>query len=139
MTVYPKAAMSKEEFGEILAHYIQKSRGIEVEHTFNVNLVDEGGNVQQTFDTDDTFGLVCAVGAVIKKFEPAILKQYEGVDEYGLDIYEKQTGRLFLQIDRNIHERGVKDVRFNIDIFEEFGYPVVMLDMVHNCIVHFYD
>jgi hypothetical protein len=139
MTVYPKATMSKEEFGEILAEYIQKSRAIEVEHTINIHLIDENGTEISTIDTDDMYGLVLAIGAVIRRFEPGILQQYEGLDEYGLDIYDKRDGKKLLQIDRNIHKEGVEDVRFNIEVFKEFGFPVPALDMARNYMVHFYD
>lgn len=139
MTVYPKATMSKEEFGEILAEYIQKSRAIEVEHTINIHLMDENGTEISTIDTDDMYGLVLAIGAVIRRFEPAILQQYEGFDEYGLDIYDKRDGKKLLQIDRNIHKKGIDDVRFNIEVFREFGFPVPALDMARNYMVHFYD
>jgi hypothetical protein len=139
MTVYPKATMSKEEFGEILAEYIQKSRAIEVEHTINIHLMDENGIERGAVDTDDIYGLMCAVGAVIRRFEPAILQQYEGLDEYGLDIYDTRDGKKLLQIDRNIHKEGVEDVRFNKEVFKEFGFPVPALTMTRNYMVHFYD
>lgn len=139
MTVYPKATMNKEELGEILAEYIQKSRGIEVDHTVDFHLMDENGTETSTIDTDDIFGLMCAIGAVIRRFEPAILKQYKGLDEYGLDIYDKRDGKKLLQIDRNIHKQGVNDVRFNIEVFKEFGFEVPALDMVRNYMVSFYD
>ena len=139
MTVYPKATMSKEELGEILAEYIQKSRGIEVDHTLDIHLMDENGTETSTIDTDDIFGLMCAIGAVIRRFEPAILKQYKGVDEYGLDIYDKRDGKKLLQIDRNIHKQGVNDVRFNIEVFREFGFEVQALNMVRDYMVSFYD
>lgn len=131
--------MSKEELGEVIAEYIQKSRGIEVDHTLDIHLMDENGTETSTIDTDDIFGLMCAIGAVIRRFEPAILKQYKGVDEYGLDIYDKRDGKKLLQIDRNIHKEGVNDVRFNIEVFREFGFEVPALDMARNYMVSFYD
>lgn len=131
--------MSKEELGEILAEYIQKSRGIEVDHTLDIHLMDDNGTETSTIDTDDIFGLMCAIGAVIRRFEPAILKQYKGLDEYGLDIYDKRDGKKLLQIDRNIHKQGVNDVRFNIEVFREFGFEVQALNMVRDYMVSFYD
>ena len=139
MTVYPKAAMTKEELGEVIAEYIQKSRAIEVEHAVDIHIMDTGGTETDTIDTDDIYGLMCAIGAVIRRFEPVIIKQYKEGDRYVLDVHDRRDGKKLLQIDKDIREKGVNDVRFNIGVFKEFGFGVPALEMTRNYMVHFYD
>lgn len=134
MTVYPKTVLRRDEFGELLSQYIQKSRGIEIDHEFNFHITEEDGT-NTTFSTDDIFGLMCAVGAVIRRFEPAIVKQYGNVDDYGLDIYDEK-GTVFMQIDKEVESGVVTDVRFNKDIFKEFGYIPVALEFARNGILN---
>lgn len=135
-----KVVMTKEAFGERLSQYVQKSREIPVDHEIRFHIQGEGDKSEIAYDTDDVFGLMCALGSIRNSIEPKILADHPDILEYGMDVFNsKGDDKPYIQFDCNTHRMELMDIRFKADVLREFGYHPAILQLVQNYMVNMYE